>query len=231
MLQARRQRRRRRARHGDRADRRRAVQQRPRQRSLRHRLGRARARRPQRVGPRAGRGRRRRASPAGTQMPRRGWEAVTIPGAVSGWVALSQRFGALPFADLFAAGDPLRARRLPGVAGRRRQVGGGGAARCRTTWASPSTSCRAAARRCPARLFACPADGRDAREDRGDARRRVLPRRARRSDGRARARPRRAAHAGGLRRARGRLGRRRSRWTIAAAPCTRSRPTARASPR
>ena len=31
----------------------------------------------------------------------RGWESVTIPGAVSGWAALSQRFGALPFADLF----------------------------------------------------------------------------------------------------------------------------------
>ncbi len=31
----------------------------------------------------------------------RGWEAVTIPGAVSGWAALSQRFGALPFGDLF----------------------------------------------------------------------------------------------------------------------------------
>ncbi len=34
-------------------------------------------------------------------VPQRGWESVTIPGAVSGWVALSQRFGALPFADLF----------------------------------------------------------------------------------------------------------------------------------
>ncbi len=31
----------------------------------------------------------------------RGWSAVTIPGAVSGWVALSQRFGKLPFGDLF----------------------------------------------------------------------------------------------------------------------------------
>ncbi len=31
----------------------------------------------------------------------RGWSAVTIPGAVSGWVALSRRFGKLPFADLF----------------------------------------------------------------------------------------------------------------------------------
>jgi gamma-glutamyltranspeptidase/glutathione hydrolase len=34
-------------------------------------------------------------------MPQRGWEAVTIPGAVSGWVALSRRYGRLPFADLF----------------------------------------------------------------------------------------------------------------------------------
>jgi gamma-glutamyltranspeptidase / glutathione hydrolase len=35
-------------------------------------------------------------------MPRAGWNTVTIPGAVSGWVALSRRFGKLPFADLFA---------------------------------------------------------------------------------------------------------------------------------
>ena len=34
-------------------------------------------------------------------MPRAGWDTVTIPGAVSGWVALSTRFGKLPFADLF----------------------------------------------------------------------------------------------------------------------------------
>ena len=34
-------------------------------------------------------------------MPQRGWEAVTVPGAVSGWAALSQRYGTLPFADLF----------------------------------------------------------------------------------------------------------------------------------
>ena len=35
------------------------------------------------------------------QMPQRGWETVTIPGAVSGWVALSKRHGKLPFGDLF----------------------------------------------------------------------------------------------------------------------------------
>jgi len=34
-------------------------------------------------------------------IPAFGWDAVTVPGAVSAWAALSQRFGALPFADLF----------------------------------------------------------------------------------------------------------------------------------
>ena len=33
-------------------------------------------------------------------MPVRGWGPVTVPGAVSGWVALWKRFGRLPFADL-----------------------------------------------------------------------------------------------------------------------------------
>jgi gamma-glutamyltranspeptidase/glutathione hydrolase len=36
------------------------------------------------------------------QPPVRGWDAVTVPGAVAGWVALSERFGRLPFADLMA---------------------------------------------------------------------------------------------------------------------------------
>ena len=34
-------------------------------------------------------------------IPYRGWESVTVPGAVSGWVALSERFGKLPFQQLF----------------------------------------------------------------------------------------------------------------------------------
>ena len=33
-------------------------------------------------------------------MPDKGWDAVTVPGAVSAWSALSRRFGRLPFADL-----------------------------------------------------------------------------------------------------------------------------------
>jgi gamma-glutamyltranspeptidase/glutathione hydrolase len=34
-------------------------------------------------------------------MPQRGWDSVTVPGAVAAWVDLSARFGKLPFADLF----------------------------------------------------------------------------------------------------------------------------------
>lgn len=39
---------------------------------------------------------------AGLHLPTRGWDAVTVPGAVGGWVALSDRYGKLPFADLMA---------------------------------------------------------------------------------------------------------------------------------
>ncbi len=35
-------------------------------------------------------------------MPVLGADSVTVPGAVSAWIALSKRFGRLPFADLFA---------------------------------------------------------------------------------------------------------------------------------
>ena len=35
------------------------------------------------------------------RMPALGWGSVTVPGAVSSWMALSERFGALPFEDLF----------------------------------------------------------------------------------------------------------------------------------
>ena len=35
-------------------------------------------------------------------LPVRGWDAVTVPGAVSAWVALNQRFGKLSFEDVMA---------------------------------------------------------------------------------------------------------------------------------
>lgn len=34
-------------------------------------------------------------------MPQRGWDSVTVPGCVSAWAELSEKFGKLPFADLF----------------------------------------------------------------------------------------------------------------------------------
>ena len=36
-----------------------------------------------------------------SEMPRRGWDSVTVPGCVAAWLDLSQKFGKLPFADLF----------------------------------------------------------------------------------------------------------------------------------
>src|SRR5688572_2051160 len=36
-------------------------------------------------------------------MPQRGWDSVSVPGAVAGWRALSEKFGKLPFAKLFEA--------------------------------------------------------------------------------------------------------------------------------
>ena len=37
-----------------------------------------------------------------TAPPQRGWDSVTVPGAVGGWMSLSERFGRLPLADLLA---------------------------------------------------------------------------------------------------------------------------------
>lgn len=41
-----------------------------------------------------------------SEMPTLGWDAVTVPGAVSAWAALSARFGSLPFEALFS--DAIR---------------------------------------------------------------------------------------------------------------------------
>ncbi len=46
----------------------------------------------------------------GDAMPVRGWDSITTPGAVAGWVALSERFGRLPFADLFEPAIELAER-------------------------------------------------------------------------------------------------------------------------
>ncbi|MEP6969825.1 MAG: gamma-glutamyltransferase, partial [Betaproteobacteria bacterium] len=46
----------------------------------------------------------------GGKMPERGWDTVTTPGAVAGWVALSSRFGKLTFADLMEPAIELAER-------------------------------------------------------------------------------------------------------------------------
>ncbi len=46
----------------------------------------------------------------GEERPMRGWDSVTTPGAVAGWVALSKRFGKLPFADLMEPAIELAER-------------------------------------------------------------------------------------------------------------------------
>ncbi|HXF80524.1 MAG TPA: gamma-glutamyltransferase family protein [Usitatibacter sp.] len=38
------------------------------------------------------------------EMPQRGWDAATVPGAPAAWIALSKRYGKLPFEDLFEYG-------------------------------------------------------------------------------------------------------------------------------
>lgn len=43
---------------------------------------------------------RKRYGPDAAAPPLRGWDSVTVPGAVAAWVALSTRFGKLPFEDL-----------------------------------------------------------------------------------------------------------------------------------
>ncbi len=48
-------------------------------------------------------------------MPTRGWESVTVPGAVSAWVALSEKYGKLPFADLFEPALLIEYVRRPGA--------------------------------------------------------------------------------------------------------------------
>jgi gamma-glutamyltranspeptidase/glutathione hydrolase len=55
----------------------------------------------------------------GNTMPERGWDSVTVPGAVSAWTALWRRYGSLPFEQLMAPAITYAANGFfvsPGVA-------------------------------------------------------------------------------------------------------------------
>ena len=47
---------------------------------------------------------------AASTPPARGWDSVSVPGAVAAWAALSQRFGKLPFEDLMAPAAEIAQR-------------------------------------------------------------------------------------------------------------------------
>ena len=116
-------------------------------------------------------------------MPDRGRDAVTVPGAVSTWVALSQRFGALPFAQLFEpavsyADDGFL---VPPVTAR---VGGGGDVRGHAGLRARLPAGRA--RATPGRAVPVPRPGGDPAPHRRDGGRGLLPRRPGRTDRRAR---------------------------------------------
>lgn len=49
----------------------------------------------------------------GEKMPTYGWEPVTVPGAVAGWRALSNKFGRLPFSELMAPAIKYAAEGFP----------------------------------------------------------------------------------------------------------------------
>ena len=71
-------------------------------------------------------------------MPERGWMAVSVPGAVAGWMALSKRYGTLPFADLLAPAIDTAERGIYGHAHHCWAVGARGA-----DFAKPTGLCAA----------------------------------------------------------------------------------------
>jgi gamma-glutamyltranspeptidase/glutathione hydrolase len=61
---------------------------------------------------------------SGQALPPRGWDTVTVPGAVGAWAALSERFGKLPFADLMAPAAEIAERgyAVPTIVGEKWQL-------------------------------------------------------------------------------------------------------------
>lgn len=52
----------------------------------------------------------RRHDPSASNGPRRGWDSVTVPGAIAGWHTLHSRYGRLPFADVLQPAITLAER-------------------------------------------------------------------------------------------------------------------------
>ena len=80
-----------------------------------------------------------------SEMPARGWDTVTVPGAVSAWVELHGKFGKLPFRKLF---EPAIRYGREGFLSRRPSRGSGKrkSTSSRTSPASPRRFCQEDAR-------------------------------------------------------------------------------------
>ncbi len=85
-----------------------------------------------------------------TRCPALGWDSVTVPGAVSAWVALSERFGDCRSPQLFDAAIAYAARRIPRRPEDRATTGTWPRRSSASLRISSRTSCRKAARRAPA---------------------------------------------------------------------------------
>ena len=163
-------------------------------------------------------------------MPETGWDAVTVPGAVSAWSALSKRFGRLAFADLAAPaiGYARNGFAVSPVIARLWAMGGREARRpARLRRLLPARRPRTARRRDLPQRGPC----RHARSHRRKPRRGLLPRRAGAPHGRACAGLRRRRSPRTTWRRTPPTGAARWRSPSPARWCTSCRRTARASPR
>ena len=119
---------------------------------------------------------------SGDAVPPLGWDSVTVPGAVSAWVALHGKFGRLPFAKLFESAIHYGRNGFlvsPTIAAQ-------WAAQVPLFASQPGFAdafLRNGRAPMPGELFTLPRARRDAGKDRRDQRRGVLPRRTRGSNG------------------------------------------------
>ena len=108
-----------------------------------------------------------------------------MPGAVAGWVALSQRFGKLPFADLLQPAIELAERGYGVGVVTAGSVGAASAGAAETSRGFREAFMPRGRAPQPGERFRVRGGGSDAAQDRRDARRGVLPRRDRGSARRA----------------------------------------------
>ena len=164
--------------------------------------------------------------------PKRGWDSVTVPGAVAGWVALHGRFGKLPFADLLAPAIEVAERgyAVPVII---QQKWRNAASLAEITSQPGFAEAFLPHGREPAggRALHLRRSGAHAAADRRDPGRGLLSRRNRRRRRGPCARARRRHDGGRLRGLPAGVGGAHRRATTAATGCTRSRPTGRASRR